>query len=170
VQLVSSFFIVCFKQYCPPMFLDSLTSTLTSNTPGSIITSTSHHESNTHVSSSNRSETGVITSSSGSAPDIISLDWNKRQHWSSRRNYTQLLLVSLELQHLWSYSDIYWKDLPSGKWSKFIYIRDRGDRTFLFSCLLNSWYRKGPFRTCVLCFCIVLGKLTFCCWMNSTNV
>lgn len=74
VQLVSSFFIVCFKQYCPPMFLDSLTSTLTSNTPGSIITSTSHHESNTHVSSSNRSETGVITSSSGSAPDIISLD------------------------------------------------------------------------------------------------
>uniref|UniRef100_A0A669QL77 Protein inhibitor of activated STAT 2 n=1 Tax=Phasianus colchicus TaxID=9054 RepID=A0A669QL77_PHACC len=62
------------SQYCPPMFLDSLTSTLTSNTPGSIITSTSHHESNTHVSSSNRSETGVITSSSGSAPDIISLD------------------------------------------------------------------------------------------------
>uniref|UniRef100_A0A8C9F988 Protein inhibitor of activated STAT 2 n=1 Tax=Pavo cristatus TaxID=9049 RepID=A0A8C9F988_PAVCR len=61
-------------QYCPPMFLDSLTSTLTSNTPGSIITSTSHHESSTHVSSSNRSETGVITSSSGSAPDIISLD------------------------------------------------------------------------------------------------
>ncbi|XP_068278651.1 E3 SUMO-protein ligase PIAS2 isoform X2 [Nyctibius grandis] len=76
VQLVSSFFIVCFKQYCPPMFLDSLTSTLTSNTPGSIITSTSHHESSTHVSSSSRNETGVITSSGsgGSAPDIISLD------------------------------------------------------------------------------------------------
>ncbi|NXW18525.1 PIAS2 ligase, partial [Circaetus pectoralis] len=74
VQLVSSFFIVCFKQYCPPMFLDSLTSTLTSSTPGSIITSTSHHESSTHVSSSSRSETGVITSSGGSAPDIISLD------------------------------------------------------------------------------------------------
>ncbi|NXV73348.1 PIAS2 ligase, partial [Atlantisia rogersi] len=74
VQLVSSFFVVCFKQYCPPMFLDSLTSTLTSSTPGSIITSTSHHESSTHVSSSSRSETGVITSSGGSAPDIISLD------------------------------------------------------------------------------------------------
>ncbi|XP_067171386.1 E3 SUMO-protein ligase PIAS2 isoform X4 [Apteryx mantelli] len=62
------------QQYCPPMFLDSLTSTLTSSTPGSIITSTSHHESSTHVSSSSRSETGVITSSGGSAPDIISLD------------------------------------------------------------------------------------------------
>ncbi|NXW52269.1 PIAS2 ligase, partial [Nyctiprogne leucopyga] len=74
VQLVSSFFIVCFKQYCPPMFLDSLTSTLTSSMPGSIITSTSHHESSMHVSSSGRSETGVITSSGGSVPDIISLD------------------------------------------------------------------------------------------------
>ncbi|XP_069737415.1 E3 SUMO-protein ligase PIAS2-like isoform X2 [Phaenicophaeus curvirostris] len=56
------------SQYCPPMFLDSLT--LTSST----ITSTSHHESSMHVSSSSRSETGVITSSGGSAPDIISLD------------------------------------------------------------------------------------------------
>ncbi|NXL37743.1 PIAS2 ligase, partial [Glaucidium brasilianum] len=74
VQLVSSFFVVCFKQYCPPMFLDSLTSTLTSSTPGSIITSTSHQESSTHVSSSSRSEAGVITSGRGSAPDIISLD------------------------------------------------------------------------------------------------
>ncbi|XP_074669650.1 E3 SUMO-protein ligase PIAS2 isoform X2 [Strix aluco] len=74
VQLVSSFFVVCFKQYCPPMFLDSLTSTLTSSTPGSIITSTSHQESSTHVSSSSRSEAGVITSGGGSAPDIISLD------------------------------------------------------------------------------------------------
>ncbi|KAM6293988.1 E3 SUMO-protein ligase PIAS2-like isoform 1-T1 [Aegotheles albertisi] len=62
------------QQYCPPMFLDSLTSTLTSSMPGSIITSTSHHGSSTHVSSSSRSETGVITSSGGSAPDIISLD------------------------------------------------------------------------------------------------
>ncbi|NXI41041.1 PIAS2 ligase, partial [Galbula dea] len=62
------------SQYCPPMFLDSLTSTLTSSTPGSIITSTSRHESSTHVSSSGRSEAGVITSSGGSAPDIISLD------------------------------------------------------------------------------------------------
>ncbi|XP_050842670.1 E3 SUMO-protein ligase PIAS2 isoform X2 [Serinus canaria] len=64
------------SQYCPPMFLDSLTSTLTSSTPGSIITSTSHHESSTHVSSSGRAEAGVITSSGGggSAPDIISLD------------------------------------------------------------------------------------------------
>ncbi|NXH15687.1 PIAS2 ligase, partial [Bucco capensis] len=62
------------SQYCPPMFLDSLTSTLTSSTPGSIITSTSRHESSTHVSSSGRSEVGVITSSGGSAPDIISLD------------------------------------------------------------------------------------------------
>ncbi|XP_009893061.1 PREDICTED: E3 SUMO-protein ligase PIAS2 [Charadrius vociferus] len=58
------------SQYCPPMFLDSLTSTLTSSTPGSIITSTSHHESSTHVSSSSRSETGVITSSGGSAPKV----------------------------------------------------------------------------------------------------
>ncbi|XP_075788828.1 E3 SUMO-protein ligase PIAS2 isoform X4 [Pelodiscus sinensis] len=66
--------IVCFKQYCPPMFLDSLTSTLTSSTPGNIITSTSHHESSTHVSSSSRSDTGVITSSGSSIPDIISLD------------------------------------------------------------------------------------------------
>ncbi|NXT27295.1 PIAS2 ligase, partial [Syrrhaptes paradoxus] len=74
VQLVSSFFVVCFKQYCPHMFLDSLTSTLTSSTPGSIITSTSHHESSTHVSSSSRNETGVITSSGGNTPDIISLD------------------------------------------------------------------------------------------------
>ncbi|KFV68283.1 E3 SUMO-protein ligase PIAS2, partial [Dryobates pubescens] len=62
------------SQYCPPMFLDSLTSTLTSSTSGSIITSTSRHESSTHVSSSGRSEAAVITSSSGSAPDIISLD------------------------------------------------------------------------------------------------
>ncbi|KAM9213735.1 E3 SUMO-protein ligase PIAS2 isoform 2-T2 [Leptosomus discolor] len=62
------------SQYCPPMFLDSLTSTLTSNTPGSIITSTSRHDSSTHVSSSGRSEAGVITSSGGSGPDIISLD------------------------------------------------------------------------------------------------
>ncbi|KFV07067.1 E3 SUMO-protein ligase PIAS2, partial [Tauraco erythrolophus] len=62
------------SQYCPPMFLDSLTSTLTSSTPGSIITSTSHQESSTHVSSSSRGETGVITSSGGSVPDIISLD------------------------------------------------------------------------------------------------
>ncbi|XP_032932186.1 E3 SUMO-protein ligase PIAS2-like isoform X1 [Catharus ustulatus] len=35
------------SQYCPPMFLDSLTSTLTSSVPGSIITSTSHHETST---------------------------------------------------------------------------------------------------------------------------
>ncbi|XP_027741483.1 E3 SUMO-protein ligase PIAS2 isoform X4 [Empidonax traillii] len=63
------------QQYCPPMFLDSLTSTLTSSTPGSIITSTSQQESSTLVSSSGRAEAGVITSSSGgSAPDIISLD------------------------------------------------------------------------------------------------
>ncbi|XP_032530917.1 E3 SUMO-protein ligase PIAS2 isoform X1 [Chiroxiphia lanceolata] len=65
------------QQYCPPMFLDSLTSTLTSSTPGSIITSASHQESSTLVSSSGRAEpeAGVITSSSSSsAPDVISLD------------------------------------------------------------------------------------------------
>ncbi|XP_054842922.1 E3 SUMO-protein ligase PIAS2 isoform X2 [Eublepharis macularius] len=62
-------------QYCPPMFLDSLTSALpTSSTPGNIITSTSHHDSSTRVSSSGRSETAVITSSGTSLPDIISLD------------------------------------------------------------------------------------------------
>ncbi|XP_030323283.1 E3 SUMO-protein ligase PIAS2 isoform X3 [Calypte anna] len=81
------------QQYCPPMFLDSLTSTLTSSsTPGSIITSTSQQEGSTHVSSSSSSNSsssnssssssssrgeagGVITTSGGSsAPDIISLD------------------------------------------------------------------------------------------------
>uniref|UniRef100_A0A4X2LUH4 Protein inhibitor of activated STAT 2 n=1 Tax=Vombatus ursinus TaxID=29139 RepID=A0A4X2LUH4_VOMUR len=62
-------------QYCPPMFLDSLSSTLsTSSTAGNIITSTSPQESNTHVTSSGRSETGVITSSGNNIPDIISLD------------------------------------------------------------------------------------------------
>ncbi|KAI1233213.1 hypothetical protein IHE44_0004807 [Lamprotornis superbus] len=66
---VNLFILHCFKQYCPPMFLDSLTSTLTSSMPGSIITSTSHHESSTHISSSSRSKTGVITRSKGSAPD-----------------------------------------------------------------------------------------------------
>ncbi|NXR22572.1 PIAS2 ligase, partial [Cinclus mexicanus] len=71
---VNLFILHCFKQYCPPMFLDSLTSTLTSSMPGSIITSTSHHKNSTHVSSSSRSKTGVITRSKGSAPDIISLD------------------------------------------------------------------------------------------------
>ncbi|NXG02197.1 PIAS2 ligase, partial [Sakesphorus luctuosus] len=62
------------SQYCPPMFLDSLTSTLTCSTPGSIIASDSHQESSTLASSLGRAEAGVITSSSGSAPDIISLD------------------------------------------------------------------------------------------------
>lgn len=65
--------IVCFKQYCPPMFLDSLTSPLTASSTS--VTTTSPHESNTHVSSSSsRSETGVITSSGRNIPDIISLD------------------------------------------------------------------------------------------------
>ncbi|XP_068960894.1 E3 SUMO-protein ligase PIAS2 isoform X3 [Petaurus breviceps papuanus] len=64
------------QQYCPPMFLDSLSSTLsTSSTAGNIITSTSPQEGNTHVTSSGRSETGVINTSSGNnIPDIISLD------------------------------------------------------------------------------------------------
>ncbi|XP_007486695.1 E3 SUMO-protein ligase PIAS2 isoform X1 [Monodelphis domestica] len=63
------------QQYCPPMFLDSLSSTLsTSSTAGNIITSTSPQESSTHVTSSGRSETGVITSSGNNIPDIISLD------------------------------------------------------------------------------------------------
>ncbi|XP_006085186.1 E3 SUMO-protein ligase PIAS2 isoform X2 [Myotis lucifugus] len=60
-------------QYCPPMFLDSLTSPLTASSTS--VTTTSPHESNTHVSSSSsRSETGVITSSGRNIPDIISLD------------------------------------------------------------------------------------------------
>uniref|UniRef100_A0A286X9N8 Protein inhibitor of activated STAT 2 n=1 Tax=Cavia porcellus TaxID=10141 RepID=A0A286X9N8_CAVPO len=60
-------------QYCPPMFLDSLTSPLTASSTS--VTTTSPHESSTHVSSSrSRSETGVITSSGSSIPDIISLD------------------------------------------------------------------------------------------------
>ncbi|KAM5220874.1 E3 SUMO-protein ligase PIAS2 isoform 2-T2 [Hipposideros larvatus] len=65
--------IICFKQYCPPMFLDSLTSPLTASSTS--VTTTSPHESSTHVSSSSsRSETGVITSSGSNIPDIISLD------------------------------------------------------------------------------------------------
>ncbi|XP_073069101.1 E3 SUMO-protein ligase PIAS2 isoform X2 [Manis javanica] len=60
-------------QYCPPMFLDSLTSPLTASSTS--VTTTSPHESTTHVSSSSsRSETGVITSSGSNIPDIISLD------------------------------------------------------------------------------------------------
>ncbi|XP_010839255.1 PREDICTED: E3 SUMO-protein ligase PIAS2 isoform X1 [Bison bison bison] len=60
-------------QYCPPMFLDSLTSPLTASSAS--VTTTSPHESSTHVSSSSsRSETGVITSSGSNIPDIISLD------------------------------------------------------------------------------------------------
>ncbi|XP_073069100.1 E3 SUMO-protein ligase PIAS2 isoform X1 [Manis javanica] len=61
------------QQYCPPMFLDSLTSPLTASSTS--VTTTSPHESTTHVSSSSsRSETGVITSSGSNIPDIISLD------------------------------------------------------------------------------------------------
>ncbi|XP_057554353.1 E3 SUMO-protein ligase PIAS2 isoform X4 [Hippopotamus amphibius kiboko] len=61
------------QQYCPPMFLDSLTSPLTASSTS--VTTTSPHESSTHVSSSSsRSETGVITSSGSNIPDIISLD------------------------------------------------------------------------------------------------
>ncbi|XP_073925978.1 E3 SUMO-protein ligase PIAS2 isoform X5 [Castor canadensis] len=61
------------QQYCPPMFLDSLTSSLTASSTS--VTTTSPHESSTHVSSSSsRSETGVITSSGSNIPDIISLD------------------------------------------------------------------------------------------------
>ncbi|XP_059102571.1 E3 SUMO-protein ligase PIAS2 isoform X4 [Peromyscus eremicus] len=61
------------QQYCPPMFLDSLTSPLTASSTS--ITTTSPHESSSHVSSSSsRSETGVITSSGSNIPDIISLD------------------------------------------------------------------------------------------------
>lgn len=60
-------------QYCPPMFLDSLTSPLTASSTS--VTTTSPHESSTHVSSSSsRSDTGVITSSGSNIPDIISLD------------------------------------------------------------------------------------------------
>ncbi|KAK7807886.1 hypothetical protein U0070_021618 [Myodes glareolus] len=61
------------QQYCPPMFLDSLSSPLT--TSSTSVTTTSPHESSTHVSSSSsRSDTGVITSSGSNIPDIISLD------------------------------------------------------------------------------------------------
>ncbi|XP_055994442.1 E3 SUMO-protein ligase PIAS2 isoform X3 [Sorex fumeus] len=61
------------QQYCPPMFLDSLTSPLTASSAS--VTTTSPQESSTHVSSSgSRSETGVITSSGTNIPDIISLD------------------------------------------------------------------------------------------------
>ncbi|XP_029436403.1 E3 SUMO-protein ligase PIAS2 isoform X3 [Rhinatrema bivittatum] len=64
------------QQYCPPMFLDSLTSALPANsTAGNVMTLSSHHESSTLVSSSNKNETAVVTSSNGSTnPDIISLD------------------------------------------------------------------------------------------------
>nr|XP_031297834.1 E3 SUMO-protein ligase PIAS2 isoform X2 [Camelus dromedarius] len=60
-------------QYCPPMFLDSLTSPLTASSTS--VTTTSPHESSTHVSSSSsRSEPGVIASSGSNIPDVISLD------------------------------------------------------------------------------------------------
>nr|XP_031297833.1 E3 SUMO-protein ligase PIAS2 isoform X1 [Camelus dromedarius] len=61
------------QQYCPPMFLDSLTSPLTASSTS--VTTTSPHESSTHVSSSSsRSEPGVIASSGSNIPDVISLD------------------------------------------------------------------------------------------------
>ncbi|XP_030048773.1 E3 SUMO-protein ligase PIAS2 isoform X3 [Microcaecilia unicolor] len=61
-------------QYCPPMFLDSLTSALPTNTAGNILTLTSHYESSTLVGSSDKNETAVITSSGSAVSDIISLD------------------------------------------------------------------------------------------------
>nr|XP_033790841.1 E3 SUMO-protein ligase PIAS2 isoform X2 [Geotrypetes seraphini] len=61
-------------QYCPPMFLDSLTSALPTNTSGNILTLSSHHESSTLVGSSDKNETAVITSSVNAVSDIISLD------------------------------------------------------------------------------------------------
>ncbi|KAG8131281.1 hypothetical protein E2320_017880 [Naja naja] len=65
-------------QYCAPMFLDSLTSTLPANTTsGNILTSASPLDSSsTRVSSSGRNETAVLSSSSSGSniPDIISLD------------------------------------------------------------------------------------------------
>ncbi|XP_029141613.1 E3 SUMO-protein ligase PIAS2 isoform X1 [Protobothrops mucrosquamatus] len=72
------------QQYCAPMFLDSLASTLPANTTsGNLLTSSSSPvESSPRVSSSGRTETAVLTSSSNSSsssggsnvPDIISLD------------------------------------------------------------------------------------------------
>ncbi|XP_060224922.1 E3 SUMO-protein ligase PIAS2-like [Meriones unguiculatus] len=61
------------QQYCPPMFLDSLTSSLTANSMSATTTNT--RESSTKVSSSSsRSEAALITSSGSNIPDIISLD------------------------------------------------------------------------------------------------
>ncbi|XP_070599707.1 E3 SUMO-protein ligase PIAS2 isoform X1 [Erythrolamprus reginae] len=69
------------QQYCAPMFLDSLASTLpASTTSGNLLTSaspldSSSNNSSSRVSSSGRTETAVLTSTSGSnIPDIISLD------------------------------------------------------------------------------------------------
>ncbi|KAM3845152.1 E3 SUMO-protein ligase PIAS2 isoform 2-T3 [Vipera latastei] len=66
-------------QYCAPMFLDSLASTLPANTTsGSHLTTSSPVESSPRVSSSGRNETAVLTSGGGgggsNVPDIISLD------------------------------------------------------------------------------------------------
>lgn len=79
------------------MFLDSLTSPLTASSTS--VTTTSPHESTTHVSSSSsRSETGVITSSGSNIPDIISLDWRRTHSIVGviRQNCTFLDLWSVE--------------------------------------------------------------------------
>lgn len=92
--------IVCFKQYCPPMFLDSLTSPLTASSTS--VTTTSPHESSTHVSSSSgRSETGVIASSGSNIPDVISLDWRRT------RSILGIIHQNCSFLDLWSVEAIF---------------------------------------------------------------
>ncbi|XP_018592374.1 E3 SUMO-protein ligase PIAS2 isoform X2 [Scleropages formosus] len=64
------------QHYRTPMFLDNLTSSLQSTTPGAgLISSSSQYESSAHSSASGHNEPGVITGTSGTnISDIISLD------------------------------------------------------------------------------------------------
>ncbi|XP_043937991.1 E3 SUMO-protein ligase PIAS2 isoform X2 [Protopterus annectens] len=63
------------QHYCPQMFLESLPSVLPhSNSAGSIITSSSHFENNTHSNTSSRSQSGFLSGGTTTIPDIISLD------------------------------------------------------------------------------------------------
>lgn len=166
------------------MFLDSLTSTLpTSTTPSNLITSTSHHESSTCVSSSGRSETAVITSSTGSSiPDVISLDWKAWRIWSGGGGADCLFacrnpwtICSLDLL-----ADIYWrgKNKPTPaldfvalyKWIDSATARGRklfGRIVCRYSCVYiffqfspSTWEEKDQFFGTRQPFKFIMKKLT----------
>lgn len=125
------------------MFLDSLTSPLTASSTS--VTTTSPHESTTHVSSSSsRSETGVITSSGSNIPDIISLDWRRTHSIVGviHQNCAFLDLWSVEAIFLVkNYFDIYWNVKwilsPSARWTQMTAARTRWHaRIFLVRSVL----------------------------------